>query len=126
MSLFDDVREFNEACEVPLRDTPGFVSPGEVIDAFDLISEEIHELDMALDEVDLVEVADAIADSIYVLIGLGLRLGIPLQAVWDEVHRSNMAKVVDGVVVRDPVTNKILKPDGWTAPDIAGVLERAG
>lgn len=125
MSVFDDVREFNEACEVPLRDTPGFIPDEELTLALDLIAEELDELDDALDEGDLVEAADAIADSIYVLIGLGLRLGIPLEAVWREVQRSNMAKVVDGRVVRDPVTNKVLKPDRWTAPDIAGVLAGA-
>jgi predicted HAD superfamily Cof-like phosphohydrolase len=126
VNVFDDVREFNEACEVPLRDTPGFIPDDDLTLALDLIAEELDELDDALAEGDLVEAADAIADSIYVLIGLGLRMGIPLERVWGEVQRSNMAKVVDVRVVRDPVTNKVLKPEGWSAPDIAGVLAGAG
>lgn len=126
MSVFDDVRKFNEACGVPLRSTPGDIPDDELDLALDLIGEEINELDDSISlDLPLSETADAIVDSIYVLIGLGLRMGIPLQAVWDEVQRSNMAKVVDGVVVRDLESNKVLKPAGWRAPDVAGVLERA-
>ncbi|MCZ9634697.1 nucleoside triphosphate pyrophosphohydrolase family protein [Rhodococcus sp. BH5] len=126
MSVFDDVREFNEACGVPLRSTPGDIPDDELDLALDLIGEEINELDDSISlDLPLSETADAIVDSIYVLIGLGLRMGIPLQAVWDEVQRSNMAKVVDGVVVRDPESNKVLKPAGWRAPDVAGVLKAA-
>lgn len=44
---------------------------------------------------------------------------IPFDAVWDEIHRSNMAKV-DGPVRDD---GKILKPEGWVPPDVAGVLK---
>lgn len=126
MSVFDDVREFNLACGVPLRSTPGDIPDEELDLALDLIGEEINELDDSISlDLPLSETADAIVDSIYVLIGLGLRMGIPLQAVWDEVQRSNMAKVVGGVVVRDPDTNKVLKPAGWRAPDVAGVLKAA-
>lgn len=125
MSVFDDVREFNLACGVHMMQKPRHIPERDLDLALDLIAEELDELDDALGTLDLIGAADAIVDSIYVLIGLGLRMGIPLQAVWDEVQRSNMAKVVDGVVVRDPDTNKVLKPAGWRAPDVAGVLKAA-
>lgn len=68
----------------------------------------------------LVEVADGIADAIYVLLGTAIEAGVDMDPVFDEVHRSNMAKAggprrADG---------KVLKPAGWTPPDIAGVLAR--
>ncbi|MDE8648129.1 hypothetical protein PXH69_24485 [Rhodococcus qingshengii] len=44
----------------------------------------------------------------------------------NEVTRSNLAKIVDGAVIRHPETGKILKPEGWVAPDIASVLVRHG
>lgn len=47
--------------------------------------------------------------------------GIPLDAVFAEVHRSNMAKCVDGVVLRR-ADGKVRKPPGWTPPDIRAVL----
>ena len=53
-------------------------------------------------EPDLVELADGLADLIYVSVGTALEFGIPMSRVWDEVQRSNMSK-------KDPVTGKVLK-----------------
>jgi len=61
-----------------------------------LVDEEIKELHDAHDAGDIVEVADAIADACYVLVGMAVSYGINLVAVWDEVQRSNMAKVQPG------------------------------
>jgi predicted HAD superfamily Cof-like phosphohydrolase len=83
-----------------------------------LITEEILELFNAISNDDIVETADAIADSIYVLVGCAIAFGIDIRPVWREVHRSNLAKV-GGPVDAD---GKQLKPEGWTPPDIAGVL----
>ena len=73
---------------------------------------------------DLVETADALADLIYVIYGMALEYGIPLSAVLQEVHRSNMSKL-------DPETGqpiyredgKILKGSGFTEPDIKKTIE---
>ena len=61
------------------------------------------------------------ADIIYIVCGTAASYGIPLNKVFDEVHRSNMAKLVDGKPIRRE-DGKILKPEGWTAPDIKKVL----
>lgn len=53
-------------------------------------------------------------------------LALPLRSIWDEVQASNLAKLVDGKVIRHPQTGKVLKPEGWQPPDIAGVLARHG
>ena len=127
-----------------------------------LIEEEIEETITALyaanglDDQDgnphqaLANIADGIADSIVVLIGTALAYGIPLQKVWDEVHRSNMDKVTKlcyacegGTIIRGrtclqcwgsgriPITprkrddGKILKPEGWVGPDIKSIIEEA-
>ncbi len=89
-----------------------------------LLREELVELDEAIAENDLVEVADAYADIIYILLGSALvHIGKErFIKVWDEVQRSNMAKCTDGkLVVRED--GKVLKPEGWTPPDIAAILE---
>jgi len=67
--------------------------------------------------------SDGLADLIYVCVGCALEYGIPLDRVGDEVQRSNMAKVdpLTGAV-RRRLDGKILKPEGWTPPDIAGVM----
>jgi len=85
-----------------------------------LIQEEMHELQASKSDV---EGFDAVLDLIVVLIGFGLSNGWPMQDGWDEVVRSNMAKV-------DPVTGqvrrrddgKILKPEGWTPPDLESLI----
>jgi len=86
----------------------------------------MKELMPAIATRDMLETADAIVDSIYVLIGAALEFGIPLAEIWAEVQRSNMGKVIelpDGTrkVNRRP-DGKILKPENWVPPDIAGVL----
>lgn len=84
-----------------------------------LLLEELRELDEAMIENDMEEVADAYADIIYIVLGSAImHVGKERFArVWDEVQRSNMAKLTDGkMVMRED--GKILKPEGWTPPDI--------
>lgn len=92
-----------------------------------LIKEEMLELSEAHADRDEVEMFDAVLDCIVVLIGLGLSFGWPMDKGWQEVMRSNFAKVDPrtGSVWRR-VDGKILKPEGWTAPDLKQVLFDAG
>ena len=88
----------------------------------DLVCEEVDEFVTAASDV---ERADAVIDLIVVLIGYAHSMGWPLAALWAEVHRSNMEKVDPATgAVRRREDGKILKPDGWTPPDVAGVLAR--
>lgn len=115
-----DVRAFHEGSEQVVNDVPTWPSAETMRLRFNLIHEELAELAEAVTAGDMVEVADAIADAIYVLIGTAVSMGIPLQAVWAEVHRSNMAKVAGGVVRN--AAGKVTKPEGWTPPDIATLV----
>lgn len=84
---------------------------------------DAYELLISKDEAsdpDIVEVADSLADILYVTAGAGVAWGLVLAHVFDEVHRSNMAK--QGGEVRPD--GKRLKPPGWTPPDVAGVIDR--
>lgn len=87
-----------------------------------LLKEELGELANALQRREVEEVTDAIADSIYVLVGTAIAYGIDLRPVWDEVHRSNMAKAEGGV--RRDEGGKVIKPEGWKPPDIASALAK--
>lgn len=75
--------------------------------------------------INLVKLADGLADLMYVAEGAFITFGIDSGPVLDEVQRSNMEKTIPPIV-RDPVTNKILKPAGWTPPDLATVLRAQG
>lgn len=123
-SLISDVRAFHVATDTPILDAPTVPVIERRLLRDRLLREEFNEFAQANDRGDIIEVADALADVIYVAVGTALEYGIPLDRVWTEVQRTNMAKI-------DPVTGKvrrrddgkILKPEGWTAPDVAGALE---
>lgn len=120
------VAAFHLACGVPHLDRPAVPSPERIALRRSLINEEVNnELFPAMMENDLVGVADALADSIYVLIGTALEYGIPLGHVWVAVQNANMAKVDPKTgLVNKRADGKVLKPEGWTPPNIAGVLAR--
>ena len=116
--------EFNEAFEIPKLDSPG-LSPEDMIELrIKLLREEVEEYAEAARAGDMVEVLDALADIGYILAGTIINHG--MQHIYDdafnEVHRSNMAKLVDGKVIRRE-DGKVLKPEGWQAPQLAQFLD---
>ena len=118
---YDAVDAFHEAFGLPRGTEPALPSQTVRDLRRDLLEEEWQEYMVAEHEDDIVEIADALADIIYIACGTAVAYGIPLDRVFAEVHRSNMAKLVDGKVIRRE-DGKVLKPDGWTPPDIKGVL----
>lgn len=117
------IRDWHDKFGVSYRDTPGIPSDDVKILRNRLIFEEVHELLLAIAQDDLIEIADAIADSLYVIIGTAVAYGIDCQRVFDEVHRSNLTKVwSDGTVHRDEF-GKVIKPPGFQKPDIASALK---
>lgn len=86
----------------------------------ELIEEEVNETLNALLNDDLEGIADGVADSIVVLLGTAISYGIDIRPIWDEVHRTNMAKT--GGPKRPD--GKSLKPPGWQPPDIKGILAK--
>lgn len=126
MNVFKAVRELWDAVHADkIRGTPGVPQKENGDMAFELVREEFEELKKAHEAGDVVEVADALADLIYVTVGLGITYGIPLEEVFAEVQRTNMAKFPGGKVIRRE-DGKVLKPEGWKSPDIVGILERNG
>lgn len=145
LKIVRDVSEFHSAAEVFSPESPGFPGEDRIALRKSLIAEEVGETLRAIDDRNLVEVADGIADSIVVLVGTALEFGIDLTAVWGEVHRSNMSKfplcsdcegfgIDDSTLVECPnckgrgrvilrrEDGKILKPPTWTPPNVAAYL----
>ena len=88
----------------------------------DLITEEYEEALAAYKAGDVVELADGLADMVWVIMGMASSLDIDFEDVWEEVKRSNMSKFVDGVAMRNPSTGKIMKPPTFSEPDLNTVL----
>ena len=131
MSNHKDIEQFARTFDVPSvwTNTMG-ISQKELELRAELIKEEVaQELFPALQKFanfqsleNLTDVADALVDSVYVLLGCAVALDLPWDQLWDEVHRSNMAKVHTDGSVRRREDGKILKPDGWKSPDLFRII----
>lgn len=111
------VAEFHMALDIPVGTTPK-IRRGEL--RAELIREEAKETRTAIEAGDLVATIDGLCDLLVVTYGAAVEFGVNLKPFFDEVHRTNMAKV--GGPIRED--GKRLKPLGWTPPDIAGILAR--
>ena len=111
------VEAFHRELEHPIGETVAIRRP-EL--RAELIREEAQETVEAILRGDLIEAVDGLCDLLYVVFGAAVEFGIDLAPVFDEVHRSNMAK--KGGVTR--ADGKTLKPPGWTRPDIAGEIAK--
>ena len=117
--------EFNQAFDIPKLDSPDIGSEELIELRIKLLREEVEEYAEAARTGDLVEVLDALADIGYILAGTIINHG--MQHIYDdafnEVHRSNIAKLVDGKVLRRE-DGKVMKPEGWTPPQLAQFLNK--
>ena len=118
----DAVLEFHKAFNLTIGDRAGF--PNKEIRALRrrLLNEEFTEYLQAETKDDLVEVADALADIIYIACGTAIAYGIPLDRVFAEVHRSNMSKLGENgrPIYRDD--GKVLKGPTYSPPNIKTIL----
>lgn len=122
MTAFEEQAFFMRACGHTTHEG----NPAQADLYRNLISEEFGELCEAEVADDEVEEFDAVLDLIVVLIGYGLSRGWPMDEGWAEVMRSNMAKIDPySGSVRRREDGKTLKPEGWTPPDLASLLNPA-
>jgi predicted HAD superfamily Cof-like phosphohydrolase len=91
----------------------------------ELIREEVEELNVGIEGMDIVEIADALTDILYVVYGAGHAFGIDLDECYHEVHRSNMSKLgADGKpIYRED--GKILKGPDYFHPNLKDILDGA-
>jgi predicted HAD superfamily Cof-like phosphohydrolase len=118
MDWYNDVLEFHRKFGCHIGATPAQPPTNIRNLRLDLVAEEVAELEDAAYDGNLPKVADAIADAVYVLLGTAVAYGIDIRPVFAEVHRTNMAK--EGGPTRPD--GKILKPEGWQPPDVAGII----
>lgn len=141
-SIGEMVKEFHKAFNLTVNEELTTIDYDELQLAYDLIEEEFEELwescfiagineDTGYTDIrqqkpylDHVEVADALADIVYTCFGMATRLGIDLDSVVKEVHRSNMTKLDNK---GKPVYNesgKVIKSENFEPPSIAEVLAK--
>lgn len=119
----ESVREFHRAFDMPARDVPQWPPRDEVKLRIALLKEECSEAIWEMnDEHELALVAKELADVLYVVYGAAEHYGIPLDDVFDEVHRSNMSKVWDDGTVKKHENGKVMKPPTYSQADLTGIL----
>ena len=123
MSNFDNVKTFMKAFGQIVRTKPQFPDIKTMQLRFDLIKEELNELEVAMKTKNLKEIADALTDILYVTYGAGYAYGINLDKCFKEVQRANMSKLgKDG----KPIYNekgKVMKGPNYLKPNLKQFVE---
>ena len=121
----DTLVEFHQVFGAHIEETPTVDLPDEVIALrVSLIQEELNEYRHAAETHDLVGVADALSDLMYVVLGTYVSHGLQdaAEALFAEVHRSNMSKLDANGQVIYRADGKVLKSKLWRPPDLGSIL----
>ena len=118
MTNFEKVGNFMKTFGQEVKEKPSFSSDKINKLRLDLIAEELDELKLAMKNNDLLEVADALTDILYVTYGAGHAFGINLDKCFNEVQNSNMSKLDNN---GKPIYNdsgKVMKGPNYFKPDL--------
>ncbi|MDA8533258.1 nucleoside triphosphate pyrophosphohydrolase family protein [Pelagibacteraceae bacterium] len=119
MTNFNKVKTFMETFGQEVKTKPSFSSDKINTLRYDLIKEELEELKIAMENKDLLEVADALTDILYVTYGAGHAFGIDLDKCFEEVQNSNMSKLgEDGKPIYNDA-GKVMKGPKYFKPDLS-------
>ena len=122
MSNFNKVKTFMETFGQEVKTQPSFSTDKINKLRYDLIKEELEELKLALENKDLLEVADALTDILYVTYGAGHALGVDLDKCFEEVQASNMSKLdEDGRPIYNEA-GKVMKGPNYFKPNLKKYL----
>jgi len=123
MTNFEKVKTFMKTFSQEVKKKSSFSSDKINELRFNLIKEELEELRTAIDTKNLVEVADALTDILYVTYGAGHAFGINLDKCFDEVQQSNMSKLDDH---GNPIYNdsgKVMKGPKYFKPELSKFIK---
>ena len=123
--LMDNIKDFHEKFQLPSAPIPSFLPP-ELLDfRVKFLQEELDEFIIAHRCKDLAGCLDALVDLVYVALGTAYLMNVPFNAAWDAVHTANMAKVRAERASDSKRSSSfdVIKPPGWTAPNITQVIE---
>ena len=122
MTNFEKVRLFMKTYGQEVKDRAGFSDAKTNKLRIDLIKEELEELTEAMQDENLLEVADALTDILYVTYGAGHAFGIDLDKCFEEVQNSNMSKLgEDGKPIYNEA-GKVMKGPNYFKPDLSKYL----
>ena len=119
MTNFQKVKTFMQTFGQEVKSKPSFSSEKINDLRYNLIKEELYELKQAMNDKNLLEVADALTDILYVTYGAGIAFGIDLDKCFEEVQNSNMSKLgEDGKPIYNEA-GKVMKGPNYFKPDLS-------
>src|SRR5210317_378684 len=118
MTNFDMVEQFMETFGQEVKTKPEFPNNDTIALRLELIEEEVGELREAIGDADMVGIADALTDILYVTYGAGHAFGINLDKCFEEVQASNMSKLGEGGKPIYREDGKILKGPDFFEPNL--------
>ena len=123
MTNFNKVKTFMNTYGQEIRDKASFPDKKIVQLRIDLIQEELNELKDAITSNDIIEVADALTDILYVTYGAGHSFGINLDKCFDEVQDSNMSKLDENKKPIYSENGKVMKGPNYFPPNLKKIIE---
>ena len=119
MTNFQKVKTFMQTFGQEVKSKPSFSTEKINNLRYNLIKEELYELKQAMNDKNLLEVADALTDILYVTYGAGIAFGIDLDKCFEEVQNSNMSKLgEDGKPIYNEA-GKVMKGPNYFKPDLS-------
>ena len=122
MTNFEKVKQFMQTFGQEVKTKASFSDEKTNQLRLDLIMEELEELKNAMESKDLLEVADALTDILYVTYGAGHAFGINLDKCFDEVQNSNMSKLGKNGKPIYNESGKVMKGPDYFKPDLSKFL----
>ena len=122
MTNFEKVKQFMQTFGQEVKTKASFSDEKTNQLRLDLITEELEELKNAMESKDLLEVADALTDILYVTYGAGHAFGIDLDKCFDEVQNSNMSKLGKNGKPIYNESGKVMKGPDYFKPDLSKFL----
>jgi len=122
MSNFNKVKTFMNTYGQDVKEKAIFPEKKIVQLRIDLIEEELNELKAAINNNDILEVADALTDILYVTYGAGHSFGVDLDKCFDEVQRSNMSKLDENAKPIFNESGKVMKGPNYFAPNLKKII----
>jgi|TARA_B110001452_G_scaffold194622_1_gene164626 predicted HAD superfamily Cof-like phosphohydrolase len=123
MNNFKRVKKFMQTFGQEVKDKTEFPNEKIIQLRYELIKEELEELNQAIKDKNIKEVADALTDILYVTYGAGHAFGIDLDKCFEEVQKSNMSKLgTDGKPIYNE-NGKVMKGPNYFKPDLNKFLK---
>ena len=115
---FDKVEDFMRSFGQNVAEKPTMLDEKTLQLRLELIEEELRELYLGVERKNMIEIADALTDLLYVVYGMGAAMGIELDYCFDEVHRSNMSKLGEDGKPIYREDGKVLKGPNYKPPNL--------